>query len=429
MSNASWKSQFTQPISGFDPVEAQGLSELGYALRHHQIPEAEYLQWARENFELASLDMKFFQSTRAPRQVFEKCKDAYSWGPECLPVGEWEDHLLIAGLQKPDDIPNELNAIFFLAPISGLLEYWTQYQEEASEISSDEEKSDSGGMPDGLNIDLSQNTKTTGLNFGGVKLAVPSDHEAKPAASTATTTKHTTPKITAPPAAAESISISISIGDEDTEIKATPTPVVTANPVVLPLKPKTPPPDAVTTIDHAPPEALETTIPEIKAQPQIVTQLTSAPAAAEHLEIEEASLKDLFAENKKHYEKLVFIQYNDQAKTATVKYWPQDITATETPTAHSIVADSFLAIVYKTQKSYHGYVVKNAITEKFFKEINSGQLPENITVVPIIKNDLLVGALMGWGPKSTYNLTVLREMEKSVQDLVAKFGWVMPEAA
>ena len=38
MSNASWKAHFNQPISGYDPVEAQGLSELGYALQRNQIP-------------------------------------------------------------------------------------------------------------------------------------------------------------------------------------------------------------------------------------------------------------------------------------------------------------------------------------------------------------------------------------------------------
>ena len=78
MSNASWKAHFTQPISGYDPIEAQGLSELGYALLHRQIPEQEYLQWARENFELASIDMKFFQTQSAPKAIFEKVKDAYA---------------------------------------------------------------------------------------------------------------------------------------------------------------------------------------------------------------------------------------------------------------------------------------------------------------------------------------------------------------
>ena len=78
MSNASWKAYFTQPITGYDPMEAQGLSELGHALRSKQIPETEYLQWARENFELASLDMKFFQTHPAPRKIYEKLKDSYS---------------------------------------------------------------------------------------------------------------------------------------------------------------------------------------------------------------------------------------------------------------------------------------------------------------------------------------------------------------
>ena len=137
MSHVSWKAHFTQPISGYDPMEARGLSELGYALLKRQIPEQEYLQWARENFELASVDMKFFQTHSAPKEIFEKVKDAYAWGPECLPIAEWDNHLLVAGLHKPEDFPAELKPIFLLAPVAGLLNYWSHFQTENAEISDD----------------------------------------------------------------------------------------------------------------------------------------------------------------------------------------------------------------------------------------------------------------------------------------------------
>lgn len=431
MSSDSWKAHFTQPISGYDPVEAQGLSELGYALRHKQIPEAEYLQWARENFELASIDMKFFQTAQAPKEIYEKLKDAYAWGPECLPVGEWEEYVLVACLQNPGDVPPELKPIFLLAPVNGLLGYWSQFTDEESKPLDETESVESGGMPEGFSLDAveSPQTQTTGLSFAGVQLASP-DHQAS---AESKEEKKAEP-------------ISIQIG-EDTGIKplpaapqpAAPQPVSTSSYTMPPLNPKIPPPlssdvsipkipaqaqptiPAETLITQTPAaQVLEDTVPEIKAQPQAVNSESAVP---------EEYMKEVFEKCRKHYEKQLYIEFNDSKKTAVAKYWPHDFVAAETPSEHSLQEDSFLAIVAKTQKSYHGYVVKNAISEKFFKEVNSGHLPENMTLVPIMKNDIVVGALMGWGPKSTYNLSVLRDMENTVNDLCLKLGWAQPEAA
>ena len=182
---------------------------------------------------------------------------------------------------------------------------------------------------------------------------------------------------------------------------------------------------AETVIVHSPPsEVLENTVPEIKAQPQVIGN-----AGTEVVQISEADAKQVFADCKKHYEKLLYITFNDQAKTALVKFWPQDFVATETPSAQTLNEDSFLAIVHKTQKPYHGYVVKNVVTDKFFKEVNSGNIPENITLVPLLKGETLVGAFLGWGPKSTYTLAVLRDMEKAVYDFTIRNGWITQEAA
>ena len=183
MSNASWKAHFTQPISGYDPVEAQGLSELGYALRHRQIQEEQYLQWARETFELASLDMKFFQTIPAPRELFEKVKDVYAWGPELVPIGEWEEHLLIAGLEIPEGFPPELNPIFLLAPITGLMEFWTKYTDEnAASIEEGAEPIESSGMPEGFSFDPPPANQSAGggLSFSGIKIATSHDEPHKP---------------------------------------------------------------------------------------------------------------------------------------------------------------------------------------------------------------------------------------------------------
>ncbi len=410
MSQSSWKSHFTQPISGYDPVQAQGLSELGYALQHQQISQDEYLQWARENFELASLDMKFFQTFPAPKALYEQYKDAYIWSPECLPVGEWDNHLLVACLEKPQDLPEAFKPLFFIAPVQGLLSFWSTYQEETpSEIPAEGEETETAGLPDGLSIyDSQANTgsQLTSLSFAGIQLASQDEHP--PAPSAPETIKPVKP--IAPPA--------------QTFAQIPPIPNVKAGAVLS---------EETISVPLPPQKALEQTSPEIKAQPQILeptpTTIGSSVTTTSASEISESQAKEVFDACKKHYEKLLYLEFNSTKQTTRVKYWPSEYVATESPAEHPLSQDSFLSIVYKTQKPYHGYVAQNSVAEGFFKEVNSGNIPENITLVPLVKGDAPIGAILGWGPKSTYTLTVLRDMEKAIQDFSTRMGWSSPEAA
>lgn len=387
-------------------MEAQGLSELGFALLHKQIPEEEYLRWARESFELSSLDMKFFQTHPAPIEIYTKLKDTYSWGPEFLPIAEWDDHLMIVGLEKPTDFPPELRPIFLLAPIEGLLKFWTKLKDDEETIISEGEETDistEGEMPDGFTLE-STATQRTGLSFNGIQLASSASAAAvPPPAAAQNSVKPLTPKkheIKPVPAQTKSDNNVISISMSS---------ITNPGIAITHITPKVPPPSSSS--------------PEIKAEPKILE------GPQEEVTIAENFIKEIFSEYKKNYEKQLYVEFNDSTKTAFVKYWPNDFVATETPSKHSLKDDSFLAIISKTQKPYHGYLTKNAVTDKFFKEVNSGHYPENITLVPIIKSNMVVGAFMGWGPKHTYNLTTLRDMEKVVQQLYSKLGWAVPEAA
>ena len=360
---------------------------------------------------------------------------------------------MVAGLEKPQDFPAELKPIFLLAPVHGLLDFWGKFQSEQShedgaELSEDGEGAVSEEMPEGFNFDTSTSPKTqsTGLSFSGVSLA-PVDHQApvekEVKAKPTVLGKGDLSSLTPIP-----VSISEDTGLKPIEIKVpsslSPIPqqaevkaqtVSTSSYTMPPLNPKIPPPLSsaveITKIplQEAIPAVLDDTVPEIKSQPQIIPLHTPSSVSVERAIMPEEAINVVFAECKKHYEKQLYIEFNDTTKTAVAKYWPAEYVATETPGSHSLSADSFFSIVAKTQKPYHGYVVKNEVVDKFFKEVNSGHIPENVTVVPITKDDVVVAVLMGWGPKSTYTLTVLRDMERSVNSLCLKLGWVKPEAA
>ncbi|MFN8791270.1 MAG: hypothetical protein ACK5Y2_07430 [Bdellovibrionales bacterium] len=559
MSEPLWKQHFGNIVTGYDPVEAQGLSELGYALKSGLIPEDQYLVWARNTFGCLSLDMKFFQEQKAPRSLYEKLKESYSWSSECMPVAEWDEHLIIAGLEKPADLPPDLKAIFVFAPLSGLQGYWEVFQSEVPVLAEGEapaEHEEASGLPDGF---ASLDSASTSLSFTGISLAgeskpaapaapaataapaapaasptpaaaklmasapPPSASEkpllmkmdvepaeekpalvkaepvvlspkpaaempvaqAKPALPTAppppppvaTPAPVEKPKTTAAPAdvaqdfptlpplpslpplpkipaapPTEDVVATIpsslpklppSAPSEETPVPThalpklpptavsevaaapTPTPAAPTPAAALPKLPPTPPP-AMAAPQEAFPEVKTVIATEVRAEPQIVVPLQpSAP----RVEIPEALALETLEQFKNHYEKRVFIDFNSQAKTAKALYWPQDFVATEAPSAHSLESDSFLSIVMKTQKPYHGYLIKNPIVEKFFRELNQNEIPENVTVVPLICNDDVVGAVAGWGPKMTYNLNVLRDVQKAAHEMSVKLGWAFSDAA
>lgn len=83
-------------------------------------------------------------------------------------------------------------------------------------------------------------------------------------------------------------------------------------------------------------------------------------------------------------------------------------------------------IVAKTLKPYHGYVAPNEISEKFFEDWNSSEIPGHLTVMPITLNDQLVAVLLGLaGSEINQKASLLlverlaAEMQKLAQSLGA----------
>jgi hypothetical protein len=83
---------------------------------------------------------------------------------------------------------------------------------------------------------------------------------------------------------------------------------------------------------------------------------------------------------------------------------------------------SIFKTVASTLKSYHGYIVLNESNEKFFEFWNQGQVPGNITMVPLIVRNKLVGMWMGLGESNTYNWNSLKQMEARGKELCETFS-------
>jgi len=373
MSTPSWKEHFKIQVSGYDPVEAQGLTELGFAVMNQKIDEQEYLSWARSAYELLSVDVNFFQKYPPPTALISKLREVYPWGPEIFPIAEWDGHTLILTLESPTTpIPIELKPILLLAPVTKMSELWqtvAKTLESSNDLSSSEEEAPTEVLE---GISLEPSTAVTSLDFSQLR--------------------NTTTLITEKPA------------EIPTKID------IPATPISIPTE--------ITKIPQ-----MEDIHPPVKAVPQILS--VASPTS----NLDPEKIKKSFHHFKHIYANRCFIKVDLKDKKYQVTLWPEDSNMTISPTQHELQPDSFIKIVAYTQKPYHGHVVSTLNTDQFFKEVNAGRIPENVTAVPLINNNEVVGIILGWGPKSTYNVQTLRELENIVQNLSSDLGFIVTENA
>ena len=99
-----------------------------------QIDITAYLNWASQFFLLPLLDSKFFANVDI-KPIWTKFSALYSWTPELIPVGNWENRLMIACVAPPSDFEMNLATppIFVLASPLDLKRAWIQLNTNSSE--------------------------------------------------------------------------------------------------------------------------------------------------------------------------------------------------------------------------------------------------------------------------------------------------------
>lgn len=112
MQDAPWKHQFPQvyqkvrqiPLAkNLPPAQWMALS-----LENGFISSSEYLPWAQNYYGLATLQSSFFESQHFSVMAYHKFKNqSTTWGPQALPVFEWENTLFVACID-PYSVPSEL---------------------------------------------------------------------------------------------------------------------------------------------------------------------------------------------------------------------------------------------------------------------------------------------------------------------------------
>ncbi|MGZ3772113.1 MAG: hypothetical protein ACXVCY_08480 [Pseudobdellovibrionaceae bacterium] len=130
-------------------------------------------------------------------------------------------------------------------------------------------------------------------------------------------------------------------------------------------------------------------------------------------------IKTTLSQMKTQFEKSIILSLDEQETQVVPFAWDesfQDIK--DTSISVPLQTPSIFNIVSATQKPFHGYISPNKINQDFFVDWNNGNIPEHVTITPIIIDEKVIGMLMGFGTKSNYNKDSLNLAEKLSSDFV-----------
>lgn len=384
-----WFNHFNALLEGFEAqkrTESPDYPLLVQALKEKYIPEADYFQWAKNHYELPVLNPEFFDTVTATNFWFTH-KTAYPWNNYLLPVGEWDRHLLVACLEKPENFPENLKPIFVLCSPSALEDFWSKINPVGDKT-----------------VFISAEARAKVLLEMTNLEAVPKNNEVQEQIIMAD-------------------SLELDIPADQAPLPESPMPDVT-------LAASTVPPTIVTEAPVTP--AFELTLVETPAPTATVTtkqfilDLLFQKNKTQFIE----EIQGVFEKMKSHFPKSMVLSLDAEESAFKPYQWTNEFKSeSENTQLVDLTNPSLFKIVSVSQKSYHGFIVLNEVNERFFEEWNQGALPDHATATPILINNKLAGILIGIGEKSNYSWATLNLMENLTSELNQKLSQLVDSAA
>lgn len=496
MTKVNWQDQFKSAIQNAENLyskDSTDVSLLMFCLRSKLIPSAEYLNWAKENFQIPVLSEKFFQVHKPNQELYKKWQKVYKWTNECLPVAEWDGVLIIACLEIPESYSHVNPTTFVLTSHEVLDQTWVVYnksQKTASaasagdftdmtalaatvvaspgannfldangdlilqndESSHDEEISEESSSEEG---EESSAEESAGESPDGMELAI--DEEAAgmpeglfgdspaPKMESLTSLTKTEPIALQPMNTEVTKEMHIAIEDEVKNPAASAGPKKgprTSEPLMATLGEKTKI-DDISSLDNL--EEVQDHEVQFPNKKQISPMTSASPGdypsapvkptmnhgntAAYFLEKIRKQGQDHFDKEviatfqhmKTFFKKSMLLAIGDKDRLLKPILWDGSFDVQKPATAeYNLKTPSVFKVVSGTQKPYHGYIVPNDLNESFFESWNHGQIPDHVTIVPLMDGDHVVGMIMGFGEKASYNKNVLSFTESVAKGLSSK---------
>lgn len=352
----------------------------------------------------------FFNEVPANLEFWQKWQSHAEWNEGFVPLYEW-DGVLFVGL-IPDSQAPQINGsvVFVEAHSEALSQYYASYKTQSKplkipaqkieltadgapadpfailtgdaapsvEIVLDESMSD--GAPAGLDVldlDLTNPGQKPIPGAFDLPEALQAEEPAPAAKAPATpppavaTAKPSSPKPTAPPVVA-----------------ATPTPAPSAAP--------------------APKKSTTFSTP---VTPVAAAKKPAKPATASEDWLSTQACQQAFTLMQTHYVKSMVLKKEGNALVPWK--WDEHFGSPQKDiTPITLGIPSPFRIVSRTQRPYHGYVVSGEVQERFFDEWTQSQIPDHVTIFPIIIDNEMCGALLAVAAQGVNQRASLQLAEK-----------------
>ena len=386
MTNYQWMQiiqKDIEPLKQWYQSQQPKGSLLYWAMKKGDLSEQSYFDWAQDQYGLAYLKSDFFQK-KTNQTLWQKYVNVHKWTNECFPVAEWDGTLFVACLEPPEDLPNFPKMVPVLTNPENLDLYWKNYNtpgnlfelqdEEPEEILSAENKpEESEDLMDA----------PAGFDFSAPVTLTQNQPEPDLFATPILAAKVPPPDIQMPPTPSE-LKKEFALDEEVTAIK----------PVVVAQTPVT----VASAVAAAAPE------------PQSIKHHSQ--------NIYRDQFQEIFAKSQAHYQKSMLLRVSGNSVVAGD--WDSQFHATNSPEEPiSLNQPSIFRIVKQTMKAYHGYIAVNDVNEKYFDEWNQGQIPDHVTVVPVINEEKVIGMIVGFADKNINKKLSLSLLEKLADEASA----------
>ncbi len=450
--NLKWSQQFQSYLNDFEnryKSSQTHLSPLGFALSQKILPIDQYLKWAQSTYHLPLITEDYFSGHLPSIEDWKSWKSEYQWTEEIVPIGIWDGHLLVACLEIPNQFPASFYPIFLLADFKNTQRTFQFYKNTDKGSESAKKLKDLIQQPEAQQHSYSapasthSQPKTTPKNdFQMVEL---SDEPAIEIIDDAIVLDQDQP---------EGLNLTL-----NTESVAASNPKIQKGGGEITF-------DSLDILSTPPKEEISLKFSNVevnsglskKAEKDSVTGFTNTGMTSTKLGLTtntivgiqlptniqneinkglpyfiaikkdnpsnfEVLTQGYFTKVTNLFDKFILIAIDPSELHAVPVSWSDNIAPRSKDLEKlDLTEPSIFKIVASTLKSYHGYIVLNENNEKFFEFWNQGQVPGNITMVPLIIRNKLVGMWMGLGESNTYNWNTLKQMEAKSKELCESFN-------
>lgn len=363
-----------------------GQSATYHCLKAERIPSLAYLVWAQNHYELPLLNDAFFQNP-PPNLVFEQLKTVAHWGPEMIPVGEWDGVVYIACVEPIEEVNWSFQVCYVLAAPKHLESYWNRVNSNA-----------------------------------------PTSVASTPTVKEELTVTAFPPQPSAPtPDLFSSLEAEVAKPKEPA-VQNAPLPADTLEGLNLKIDTATGPAPEGLSLSGLP-DLPENTMTAIFAPPVLETPKVASPTLNATVSETNSSFSSLLKSLQSDFKGAIIFKV--ESENLIPLAWDEHFKPANQNQKGliSLSQASAFRIAYRTKMPYLGHVVETPTNADFFKNWGFAKAPEQIVVQPIIENNTWLGLILLIADTAKRHTQILTAAESASQKAISIFKTTNTQAA